>query len=158
MDLSVLANLGEFVAGIGVIISLIYLAVQVRQNTAQVRASTTQAYSDAVGDLLESVYASPELTEFFVRALTNPDSMDEAEWIRWHMIMTRTTRHFDSAFYQFRTGTMDAEIWDGIRSSMLAWFAQPGIIAWFHRYGERVSPTLRAELEKALPALAGDTI
>jgi len=34
MDINTLASVGDFVAGVGVIISLIYLLVQVRNNTA----------------------------------------------------------------------------------------------------------------------------
>jgi len=158
MDLSTLANLGEFIAGLGVIVSLIYLAAQVRQNTAQVRASTTQAYSDAVGDLLGSIYTSPELTDFMVRASADPGTLTEAEWLRWHLMMTRIARHFDAAFYQYRTGTMDDEMWEGIQSSMIDWFGQPGLVAWFQRYGDRVSPRLAAILVVAIPALKGGTI
>ena len=38
-----LGNLGDFIGGIGVIITLIYLATQVRQNTAALRAASRQA-------------------------------------------------------------------------------------------------------------------
>ena len=37
MRLEDLANVGEFVSGVVVILSLVYLAVQVRQNTASLR-------------------------------------------------------------------------------------------------------------------------
>ena len=42
MTLEDLGNLGEFVAAIGVIASLVYLALQIRQNTASLRSSTHQ--------------------------------------------------------------------------------------------------------------------
>ena len=136
MDLNTLANLGEFVAGLGVIVSLIYLAVQVRQNTAQVRAGPTQAYSDALGDLVESIYASPEMMEFFARALGQPETLSEAEWLRWHLLITRVARHFDAAFYQYRTGTMDEEMWRAIESSMIGWWRRLG---WWSGFGAMVN-------------------
>ncbi len=40
MTLEQLANMGEFVSEIAVIASLIYLALQIRQNTKSVRSST----------------------------------------------------------------------------------------------------------------------
>ena len=46
MSLEDLGNLGEFVGAIGVVVSLVYLAYQIRQNTAAVRASTHQAMID----------------------------------------------------------------------------------------------------------------
>jgi len=42
MSLEDLGNIGEFVAAVSVVVSLIYLAVQIRQNTRSVRASTYQ--------------------------------------------------------------------------------------------------------------------
>jgi hypothetical protein len=44
MDLETLGNLGEFISGIVVIISLVYLAMQVRQNTRSLR---TENYARA---------------------------------------------------------------------------------------------------------------
>ena len=42
MSLEDLGNIGEFIAALGVIVSLIYLAVQIQRNTASVRTSTQQ--------------------------------------------------------------------------------------------------------------------
>jgi len=40
MTLDDLGNLSEFIGAIAVVISLIYLAIQIRQNTAQMRESS----------------------------------------------------------------------------------------------------------------------
>ncbi len=40
MTIQDLANLGETIGGFGVVISLLYLAVQIRQNTRAVRSSS----------------------------------------------------------------------------------------------------------------------
>ena len=40
MTLEQLANLGEFISGLAVIGSVIYLAIQIRQNTQSVKSST----------------------------------------------------------------------------------------------------------------------
>ncbi len=42
MTLEDLGNLGEFLGAIGVIVTLVYLAVQVRQNTRMMRANVRQ--------------------------------------------------------------------------------------------------------------------
>ncbi len=41
--LEALGNLGDFIGGIAVVVTLLYLAVQVRQNTTQLRESSTLA-------------------------------------------------------------------------------------------------------------------
>ncbi len=42
MDLTQLANLGEFIGGVAVLVTLIYLAVQVRQGNRLARAQVHQ--------------------------------------------------------------------------------------------------------------------
>ena len=43
MNLEMLGNIGDFLGGIGVVITLIYLAAQIRQNTAQLRSNADGA-------------------------------------------------------------------------------------------------------------------
>ena len=43
MSLNDLANLGQIIGAIAVVISLIYVALQIRQNTNAVRAATAQS-------------------------------------------------------------------------------------------------------------------
>ena len=44
MSLTDLANLGEFLSSIGVLASLIYLAIELRQNTAMMQVSASGAH------------------------------------------------------------------------------------------------------------------
>ena len=153
MDLNTLANLGEFVAGIGVIISLIYLSVQVRQNTFSVRANTHQAFSDAAGDSLQSIYMDAEVSRLFSRALFDPESLDDEEWFRFRLIATRIIRHFESAFFQHRLGTMDPELWKGLERSIAEWCTRPGMSKWIVENEHRLSEPLREWIKTDVPRI-----
>ncbi len=48
MTLNELGSLGEFVGAIAVVISLIYLAIQIRHNTRAVQSTTHQAVLDGI--------------------------------------------------------------------------------------------------------------
>ena len=48
MDLTQLANLGEFIGGVAVLVTLIYLAAQVRQSTKAQRHANEHAKADAL--------------------------------------------------------------------------------------------------------------
>lgn len=47
MTLSELGSIGEFVSGIAVVITLIHLSVQIRQNSATTRADIRQSLADS---------------------------------------------------------------------------------------------------------------
>ncbi len=46
MDLTQLANLGEFIGGVAVLVTLVYLALQVRQSTSAQRTAAELAVAD----------------------------------------------------------------------------------------------------------------
>jgi hypothetical protein len=48
MTLNDLANLGQIIGAIAVVISLIYVAFQIRQNTAAIRSATAQTVHEQV--------------------------------------------------------------------------------------------------------------
>ena len=49
MDLDTLAAIGEFVGGVAVVVSIGYLALQMRQNTASIRATAAIEIQRDVG-------------------------------------------------------------------------------------------------------------
>ena len=55
MNLENLANLGEFIGGVAVIASLIYPAIQIRQNTRSVKSSTVATNTANWSSLLVSL-------------------------------------------------------------------------------------------------------
>ena len=52
MTIQELGSLGEFIAAIATLATLVYLAVQIRQNTKSVRAST---YHEAISDFAHGI-------------------------------------------------------------------------------------------------------
>ena len=64
MTLEDLGNIGEFIAAIGVIVSLVYLATQIRQNTRAVRSSASHAIKNERVDFLKSVTDNPDIARF----------------------------------------------------------------------------------------------
>ena len=46
-----LGNIGEFLGALAVLISLVYLAIQIRQNTQTVRSATHQAWVTGVAQI-----------------------------------------------------------------------------------------------------------
>ncbi len=61
MTLEDLGNIGEFVGAVGVVVTLVYLAVQIRRNTISVRASTFQEAVRDVATLSDLLATDAEL-------------------------------------------------------------------------------------------------
>ena len=67
-SLQSLGNIGEFVGAIGVVISLVYLAQQMKQNTNSVRAASFNSMVQNSIGLLEHSFRDSEFAAFLERA------------------------------------------------------------------------------------------
>ncbi len=103
MDLEKFAYLAEIVSSIGVVASLIYVGMQVRQNTRSQKAATYNALTGNTVAILSPLLAEPGITEFIVRLQSNPDSTTAAERLRFHAFLLIGFRHWDNLYFQFRT-------------------------------------------------------
>jgi hypothetical protein len=100
MSLEDLGNIGELTAAIGVILSLVYLAAQIRQNTRSVRAASYQSWFDSYGALSNFILASPELHALIHRGTFDPEKLTPEERRRFNGMMRRSFRLFENLYYQ----------------------------------------------------------
>ena len=133
MSLQDLGSLGEFIGAVAVIVSLIYVGVQVRQNTQSVRSSAFQAAIRDATDNIDQVVHDPELNRIWLVGLRDLDSLSHEERYRFAGYMTSILRRYESLLYQTQQGTLDPGAWEGIRANLKNTFSHPGILAWWPR-------------------------
>ncbi len=154
MDLDAVSKIAEIVSSVAVVVSLIYVGLQVRQNTRALRAST---YSAVVGNsiaILNSMSETPEFTEFFVRVQSDPDAATPAELMRFHMSLLSGFRHWDNLYYQFRNGMLDRAMWESYDRTMTTWLDSAAWRDWFTRNAACFSEDLQALLAQRIRALS----
>jgi hypothetical protein len=147
--LQALGNLGEFVGAIGVVISLVYLARQMIQNTTSVRAASFNSMVQNSIRLLEHSFRDSEFAAFLHRAEVDPDSLTPAERVRWDAYMTAVYRHFGNLVYQHRVGALDDQMWDSYRSTLREHLRTPSWASWFDLHKGMFSTALVEQVEEA---------
>ena len=108
IDWQVAAAISEVVGAVAVVISLVYLAYQVRQNTRAIRGSTLDAITDHQQDELRW---SAEISHIWKKALDAPDTLtfDESWQLGEWTNAAFTARQ--NEFHQYRHGLLDKEVW-----------------------------------------------
>jgi len=105
-----LGNYGEFVGAIGIVITLMYLAIQLRQNTRMMRASIRQARSDSSVQLYSlgatSVVAEIRDKESRAEALTE---LEEERMVLWNIGIWRQQQ---TIFFQAQDELLDVQTGD----------------------------------------------
>ena len=108
MTLSQLADLGELVGGVAVVASLVYLAIQVRQNTTTVTASTLHHNTELWASLFTRI-AEPDLAKAYVAGMTGRAEIRPLEFTQFFLVCRAMFAAFENQYYQMRQGVLDAE-------------------------------------------------
>ena len=124
MTIMELGALGEFVGAIAVVVTLAYLAIQIRQNTRSMEeskqlalAQTYQMRADALQNMMvhaaESERIGPVITKLTEHGYPeDPSSLDQLTPIergRFRQWQIAQQTHWDNMFYQYQQGFLDEE-------------------------------------------------
>ena len=155
MDLQNLTQIAAIVSSIAVVVSLIYASVQLRHNTRALMATTYNAVTSNSLALLSPMTGSPEFSESLHRAHANPETLTPAERMRFDAVVLTVFRHWDNLYYQFRSGTLDREMWEIYERALTHWLANEAWAAWFRENAASCSQSLRDLVHSRLPKQAG---
>lgn len=148
--LQALGNFGEFVGALGVVISLVYLAQQMQQNTTSVRAASFNSMVQNSIRLLEHAFRDSEFADFLHRAEQNPEALTPAEMVRWDAYMTAVYRHFGNLVYQYRVGALDLQMWESYERTLEDHLRQtPSWGRWFEANKHVFSSSLVDQVARA---------
>ena len=154
MTLQDLGSIGELVSAVAVVISLVYLARQMIQNTVSVRAASFNSMVQNSIRLLEHAFRDPEFAEFLAKAEADPSSLTEAERVRWDSYMTAVWRHFGNLQYANRVGTLDGQMWQAYRTDLKEHLRKTSWAEWFLANRHVFSETLGKQVDLALREIA----
>ena len=131
MTLEQLANLGEFIGGIAVIASIIYLAIQIRQNTKLVRSSTLATNTMNWSSMLVNL-ASSDKSDAYLSGILGREDISPQHFVQFIQVARAMLVSFETQYHQYLSGALDKDIYLGYeracRDQMLAF---PGFqMAW----------------------------
>ena len=153
LKLSDWASISEIIASVVIVLSLIYLAFELNQNTKALQQGSYQSTMDRLGSF-EMVLASQEdLADIYSRAENNPSQVSPMEWFRYsHFMMPR----FGEWEYLYLSRQEDAisEIqWSAFEAYFLEMACKPGNVYFWNENRLAWSPAFKDYVE--LQALAG---
>ena len=154
--LNVLGNLGDFIGGVAVLVTLIYLAVQIRQNTAQAKIGSEIARTDTYARSVESfsefrslLISNSEMADIYLRGCRDMASLSPAERLRFYLILQQIFHTVQAALAN--TTATGTELEDPARFFNLdVMLKQPGIRDWWVSERTRYEATFVALVNSQL--------
>ena len=152
MSLQQLAWLGAAMSGVGVMLSFIYFAVQIRQNTRAVRASAFQQVVNSFAGISFDIARDRNLVDLFLRGSRDFVSLDEVERVQFTYMMLSYLRRTENVFFQTEIHMLNNEHWSGIRNSICAVMTPPGAQACWNELKKRMNPAFRKFIDGVIAA------
>ena len=131
MTLEQASFLAQIISAIAVIASLVFVGFQLRQATAAIRGSSSQAHSALYTDLVRSIIDNADFARVWSTGLTNPDELAEDDWTRFVAYASALFRLYESSRVQWLNGRLDEEHWHTIERQAADFGHLPGLkLAW----------------------------
>lgn len=130
-NLTKLNPLLEFVGGVAVLIGLVFVGLELRQNTEAVQAATLQSLTEQSQDYLLLLAEDGEINAIWRKGVADLSKLDAGEASRFNFLYRAQWIRFQNAYLQWRRGTLDDNDW--------AFYA--GIIC--RKGGDKGSPSAR---------------
>ena len=131
--------------------TLAYLAVQVRQNTAALKASSWQAAVSAARDA-NRLRSEPRTALAWSRGLTSFPNLDADDLVLFNRVMIDETLHLQGLFALRESGQLEPSTY----APYLTWFASivatPGGTAWWESSRSVWVPAMVSAVEDRLSA------
>ena len=126
MNIESMANYADVIGGAAVIVSLIYVGIQIRRNAKSGQSQANQSAHESLASVSLEVSKDPEFSNFVRRGLIEFDELSEDERFRIVMLMTTTFRRYENIFYQYKRGFLEEGLWAGYEQSILLMFYSSG--------------------------------
>ncbi len=134
LDITTLAAWGEFIGGIAVVVSLVYLASQIRQNSRLLRTSTASASSSVQNDASSLIVQDPEVARIYGAGLTDRSSLSEVDRQRFDALVGMWVGGWNQEFQFSIDGVISPSVWES-RTRIMRWFLhQPGFQHWWSEW------------------------
>lgn len=151
MSLETINAIAQLIAALGVIASLFYLAVQIRQNTRSQRSIVVDSLAQSLINLVGPQSTDPVLTRAFASATEDWHGAAEADRLRAAPVLFPLFKLFENAWFQKRQGTLDAEQWEGWDAYARMYFHLPGVKMWWQLRRAAFASGFRDYIESTKP-------
>ena len=107
MDRSKLADFSEIISSIAIVVTLIYLTVEIRQNTNALYAESSQSVLSAAQTELFELMENPDI----VLSMIQTDPLTAEDQVRIGAFLAATMRAREFSWLQFQSGIIDEAQW-----------------------------------------------
>ena len=148
MTLSNLGDFSDFIGGIAVIVTLIYLARQIRENTKVTRLQTAQAIKSDAMHLRIVGIQNPDVATILAKSSDDNAALTAEERIRFNLLCAAVFETFDQSYQAKSAGLFDLQ--PGNEHLLRSYLSQEAVRQWWSDGRNLFHPDFVTHVEQEL--------
>ncbi len=127
LKLAEYASIAEIVGAFAVVISLLYVGVQVNDSASAVRAASANDVNVSLQNWYLQIGSDQQTSELFYEALTSKKALSNEKEFQLLMMLHGAFLAFQNSYLLAEEGTIDAELREAITAAILGVKYTPGM-------------------------------
>ena len=140
----------EIIGGIAIIISLIFVGIQLRESSKATRSATAASTVSEVTSFYSNLGNSTEGSRIFYEFMIRPDSLSATERFQAMMNSHGVMLTIQNSYYLVEEGTLDEKIKESLVASIIAVKDNPGFKLYWKTRKDLFFPEFQIYVEKIM--------
>jgi hypothetical protein len=133
MNWDAIGAVAELLGAIGVIVSLMYLAAQIRRNTRVQKRTNLRDIANELATTARCIATDSELASLVLRGYADLGSLDPVERFSYDNFMYAFIANFENALFDARSGDYPEEELVPMRAAIVGYLGTDGGHAWWEQ-------------------------
>lgn len=150
MDWQAIGAIGEVLGAVGVILTLGYLANQIKHTREATLQATRHAGSTRGAELLDTLVSNPDTSRLFLRGIASDPSLEPHDLFRFRTYLLQQALFWQDQWEQGQEGLLSQGFLESLQANMRGIMGTPAWQAWFEVRKHWLGSDFRAFLESEL--------
>lgn len=128
MTLELVINL---LTSIGVIISVIFLAIEIKKNTQAVRSNFYDSFANSIREFLNQLIMDRDLGKLFEKGTKSWNNLNEEDKRTSNFLYIQMFRIWENLYYQNKMKVLEPWLWVSNKNTIISYFYLEGIQEWW---------------------------
>jgi hypothetical protein len=152
MNWNAIGAISEALGSVAVIVSVGYLAIQVRKQTLEARLTATRELAVQFQDALRSVTEDGRFAAIWLRGVQDYDGLPSVDRIRLTLSFQRVCRIMEQQYLHTRRGNVDPAFFESIDLAFREFLTFPGVQRWWELSREHFGAEFRRRVDALMTA------
>ncbi len=142
------------IANLSVVAGIIFLAVELQQNTQAIQAQTRDSITEKQMEYASWVATNRDLAEVYAKGVRSAD-LDVVERAMWNQYVQGVVREWENSQYQYERGLFTPGEYEARVERWRQSMGNPGYQRYWEGQRQTFAPSFRAEIDRIVAEVGG---